>query len=77
MLIILRVESNERFDWLMGLIFCYFSKDHDKIQTYGANMQSEFTTELFSGLILITGSSFAMISTAGNGIFDDRISPIA
>ena len=44
----------------MGLIFCYFSKDHNKIQTYGANMQSEFTTELFSGLILITGSRMKM-----------------
>ena len=59
----LRVESNERFDWLMGLIFCYFSKDHNKIQTYGANMQSEFTTELSSGLILITGSSTAKKNT--------------
>ena len=39
-LIIVRVESYERFDWLMGL--------------WGKFAMS---TEMFSGLILITGSS--------------------
>ena len=41
MLIIVRVESYERFDWLMGL--------------WGKFAMS---TEMFSGLILITGSRF-------------------
>ena len=47
-LIIVRVESYERFDWLMGL--------------WGKFAMS---TEMFSGLILITGSNMN-ISTAVN-----------
>ena len=48
-LIIVRVESYERFDWLMGL--------------WGKFAMS---TEMFSGLILITGSNsvhFGEVST--------------
>ncbi len=41
MLIIVKVESYERFDWLMGL--------------WGKFAMS---TEMFSGLILITGSNY-------------------